>query len=145
MSTWYDAVNDEETAEFISQNEVELKIAPGVLAFAYKTELKARYSDGTVFDVKLNAWIDRSQVYKATKHTNRLGLTSKQLLDFDPNMPIIFEMDGNEALKKVLEAGLASGRSVEDIVTDTGDDGFPIFFSLDNYKLQNTFQKQAVQ
>ena len=143
MSTWYDAVSDENLAVLESPGEVELKVADAFLVTASKTELRVRYKDQEAVAVDLKLWMDRSQVYRATKRNDVFGLTPTQLLDFDPNDPIICEMQGDQTLLEVLQTGLASGREIESIVTDTGQDGFPMFFDLTHYSLKNLYQEKT--
>ncbi len=143
MTTWYDAVSDENLTVLASPGEVELKAADAFLITASKTELSVRYKDQEAVDVGLKLWMDRSQVYRATKRTNVFDISPEQLLDFDPNTPIICEMQGDRALLDRLQTGLTGGREVESIVTDTGQDGFPVFFDLTHYKMKNLYQEKT--
>lgn len=140
MSNWYEAVKDEDLVEFESPGEVELRVAPDILIFASKTGLGIRHKNGQVTGVGLRLWLDRSQLYRAVKNTGLFGLTPTQLLGFDPNLPIICDLDGNAAIFGYVQAGLDTGRPFEDLVTDTGKNGFPMFFDLKNYSLKHIYK-----
>jgi hypothetical protein len=140
MPVWYDSVNDETIEEFESTGEVEILVAQGSMITANKTVLKVRYREGKVVDVGLKLFLDRSQLYRATKKTSFFGVQAAELLNFDPNIPIQCELTGGEALIKTVEAGLEAGREVEDVVTQVGKNGFPMFFDLDNYILRELYQ-----
>ena len=128
MPVWYDSVNDEIIEEFESPGEVEIRVAQATLITANKTALKVRHREGKVLDVGLKLFLDRSQLYRAVKKTPFFGVKPEGLLDFDPNLPIQCELIGGEVLIKAVETGLADGQDVADVVTQTGKNGFPMFF-----------------
>jgi len=143
MSTWYEAVKDEDLDEFESSQEIDLKVAGNVLITASRTGLVIRHRHGKVTGIGLRLWLDRAQLYRALKHTGAFGMTPSQLLSFDPNAPIVCDLDGNEAVITRAQTGLDAGRALGDIVTDTGQDGFPAFFDLGNYSVKKIYDNRA--
>ena len=140
MPGWYDSVKDETMEEFESPGEVEIRVADGAMITANRTVLRVRYKADKALEVSLKVLLDRSQVYRASKKTNFFGLKPMELVEFDPNAPLVCELNGGADLIERINAGLKEGREVAAMVTEPGKDGFPVFFDVDNYTLHQIYQ-----
>ena len=119
---------------------VEVKYGDRKLTWAKKVQLEVHYKDTTPTVVRMNAVFWRTELITMAEAGKVINMKLDELIKFKPGKDIQVILEGKDVLKKAVADGLKAGKKLEDILTEVGPDGFPLFLDLENYEVKDVVQ-----
>ncbi len=140
----YDGMTGQMLQSYKSNKETTIKSAVDNLSFASGVEILVGIEDNeqgkTVTSMELQLQIVRSQLFSASKGSDVFTMTTKELIQLKPFIPITVTLTGTDKLKAIIQESLNKNKSLEQAITAQDAAGFPAVLNIENYILKFYFQ-----
>ena len=140
----FDAITGKVLHNYKSNKETTIKSAVDNLSIASGTNIIVGVEEsknGKVIDsLELQLQIVRSQLFSATKGSEVLKITPRELIKLKPFIPITVILIGTEKLKSIIQNELNQKKTLEEAIAAKDLSGFPAVLNIENYRLKIYFQ-----
>ena len=140
----FDGITGKVLHSYKLNKETTIKSAVDNLSFASETNILVGVEEGKngkiIDSVELQLQIVRAQLFSASKGSEVLNMTPKELIMLKPLIPITVILTGTDKLKSIIQNDFAQNKTLEQAISANDPSGFPAVLNVENYKLKYYFQ-----
>lgn len=142
----YDAMTDKTLHSFKSNQETTIKSGINKLSYASDSDILVAFKNEekqkVIDSIELQLNIVRAQLFSATKGSQVLTITPKELIMMKPIIPITVRLKGNRTLLSIIQKKYNKTQKLETALNALDESHFPAVMNVENYQLIQYFQMQ---
>jgi hypothetical protein len=140
----YDGMTEKTLHSFKSNKETIIKSGVDKLSYASGTDILVAFQvdeqKKTIHSIELQLSIVRAQLYSATKGSQVLTMSPKELIMLKPIIPLTVILKGTNQLIEIIQQKYDEDKSLEQAIAALDSSGFPAILNIENYELVRYFQ-----
>jgi len=140
----YDGMMEKTLHSFKSNKETIIKSGFDKLSYASGTDILVAFQvdeqKKKIHSIELQLSIVRAQLYSATKGSQVLTMSPKELIMLKPIIPLTVILKGTNQLIDIIQHKYDEDKSLEQAIAALDSSGFPAILNIENYELVRYFQ-----